>query len=201
MIFASGTKTYFLNERVSGESPNREQRVIGHYLKNDSTTMINQLLKGLVDLIYGTGRTRRRFELDHPNEKVLAADASKGIVTTTNQDIQRGLDWVTSQRAVVLLTDQKIICGKWTIPLDTISRAQLFKIHSLFGSGQVLKVQTTDDKNYQFGMQLNPEWTNQQRLPLTLEKGQVKYSAFSVVVRIIAVGYLIYWLYERFIAY
>jgi len=163
--------------------------------------MINQLLKGLVDLIYGTGRTRRRFELDHPNEKVLAADASKGIVTTTNQDIQRGLDWVTSQRAVVLLTDQKIICGKWTIPLDTISRAQLFKIHSLFGSGQVLKVQTTDDKNYQFGMQLNPEWTNQQRLPLTLEKGQVKYSAFSVVVRIIAVGYLIYWLYERFIAY
>ena len=69
--------------------------------------MINQPLKGLVDLIYGTGRVRRKFELDKPDEKVLAADASKGIVTTTNQDIQRGLDWVTSQRAVVLLTDKK----------------------------------------------------------------------------------------------
>ncbi len=162
--------------------------------------MINQLLKGLVDLIYGTGRVRRKFELDNPSENILAADASKGIVTTTNQDIQRGLDWVTSQRAVVMLTDKKIICGKWTIPLDTILTAQLIKIISLFGGGQVLKVQTTDDKNYQFGMQLNPEWTNQQRLPLTFEKGQVKYSTFSIVVRLIAVGYLIYGLYERFIA-
>ena len=162
--------------------------------------MINQLLKGLVDLIYGTGRVRRKFERDNPNEKVLAADASKGIVTTKNQDIQRGLDWVTSQRAVVLLTDKKIISGKWTIPLDTIATAQLLNINSLFGSGQVLKVQTTDDKNYQFGMQLNPEWTSQQQLPLTLEKGQVKHSAFSIIVRLIAVGYLIYWLYERFIA-
>ncbi len=162
--------------------------------------MTNQLLKGLVDLIYGTERARRKFEREHPNEKVLAADASKGIVTTKNQDIQLGLDWVTSQRAVVLLTDKKLVCGKWTIPLDTISTAQLFKIKSLFGGGQVLKVQTTDDKNYQFGMQLNPEWTSQQRLPLTLEQGHVTYSAFSIIVRLIAVGYLIYWIYERFIA-
>ena len=73
--------------------------------------MIDKLLKGFVDLIYGTGRVRQKFELDNPNEKVLAADASKGIMTTSNQDIQRGLDWVTSQRAVVLLTDKKIVCG------------------------------------------------------------------------------------------
>ena len=92
--------------------------------------MINQLLKGLVDIIYGTGRVRQKFELENPNEKVLAADASKGIVTTSDQNIQRGLDWVTSQRAVVLLTDKKIICGQWTIPLDTISTAQLLKINS-----------------------------------------------------------------------
>ena len=162
--------------------------------------MINQILKGLVDIIYGTRRVRRKFELDNPNEKVLTADASKGIIITTNQDIQRGVDWVTSQRAVVMLTDKKIVCGKWTIPLETISTAQLIKINSLFGDGQVLKVQTTDDKNFQFGMQFNPEWTNQQRLPLTLEKGQVKHSEFSIIVRVIAVGFLIYWIYERFIA-
>lgn len=161
--------------------------------------MINQLLKGLVDLIYGTGRARRKFERDNPNEKVIAADASKGIVTTTNQEIRRGLDWVTSQRAVVMLTDKKIICGKWIIPFDTIATAQLIKTNSLFGGGQVLKIQTADDKNYQFGMQLNPKWTNQQQLKLTLEKGQVKHSPFSIIVRLIAVGYLIYWLYERFI--
>ncbi|MBL7884236.1 MAG: hypothetical protein JNL69_09215 [Bacteroidia bacterium] len=161
--------------------------------------MINQLLKGLVDQIYGTGRARRKFERENPNEKVLAADASKGIVTTTNKGIQRGLDWVISQRAVILLTDKKLVCGKWAIPLDTISTAQLLKINSLFGGGQVLKVRTTDDKNYQFGMQLNPEWTSQQQLPLTLETGQVKHSAFSIILRLMAVGYLIYWIYERFI--
>lgn len=162
--------------------------------------MINRLLKGIVDIIYGTERTRRNFERDNPNEKVLAADASKGIMTTTNQEIQRGLDWVTSQRAVVLLTDKNLVCGKWTIPLDTISTAKLLKINSLFGGGQVLKVQTIDNKNYQFGMQLNPEWINQQQLPLILEKGQVKNSAFSIMVRLIVFGYLIYWIYEKFLA-
>ena len=160
---------------------------------------MNKLMKEFVDLIYGTGRERRKYQLTNPTENVLAADASKGIVTTNNQDIQRGFDWVTSQRAVVLLTDTKIVSGKWIIPLDTIDTIQLLKINSLFGAGQVLKVQTKDDKNYQFGMQLNPEWTNQQVIPLTLVKGQIKYSLFSVVVRVILIAYFIYWLYDRFI--
>ena len=162
--------------------------------------MINKMMKGLVDLVYRTGQVRRNFELDNPNENVLAADASKGIITEKNQDIQRGLDWVTSQRAVILLTEKRIICGKWAISLDTVSSAQLHKINSIFGSGQVLKIQTQDGKNYQFGMQLNPEWTNQQLFPLTLEKGQVKYSVFSIIARLIVVGYLLYWFYKRFVA-
>lgn len=75
---------------------------------NDNTkVMINQILVGLVDFIYGIGRVKLKFELDNPNENVLAADTSNSIVTISNQGIQRGLDWVTSQRAVVLLTDKK----------------------------------------------------------------------------------------------
>lgn len=156
--------------------------------------MINQLLKAIADLIFGTALARRKYERDNPGEKVLAADASKGIRTKSNQDIQRGVDWIGSQRAVILLTDQKIVCGKWSIPLDTIASAQLLKINL----GQVLKIETTDNENYQFGMQFNPEWTQQQRLPLAFEKGQVKYSPFSIILRVIVYGYLIYWLYERF---
>lgn len=161
--------------------------------------MVNQLMKGLVDLIYGTRRARQKYQNDNPTERVLAADGSKGIITTDNQEIQRGLDWVTSQRAIVMLTEKNIICGRWTIPLDNVETAQLFKINSLFGQGQVLKIQTKDRKNYQFGMQLNPEWTTQQVLPLRMEVGQVKYSVFSIIVRLLAVGYLIYWIYESFI--
>ena len=154
------------------------------------------MMKGFVDIVYMTGRARRKFERDNPNEKVFAADASKGIVTEYNQDIKHGLDWVTSQRAVILLTDKKIVCGKWTILLDAISDIQL----STYGSGQVLKIQTKDGTNYQFGMQINPEWTNQQILPLTLEKGQVNYSSFRIIVRLILFGYIIYWFYRHFIS-
>lgn len=152
-----------------------------------------------MDLIYGTGRIKRKFERDHPNEKVLAAGASKGIATSSDQDLQRGVHWVTSQRAVVLLTEKNIVCGKWTVPLHTISKAHLITIHSLFVSGQVLKIQTFDNHNYQFGMQLNPEWVTQQQLPLIVEKGKVKHSAFSVIARLFAVGCLTYWLYKQFL--
>ena len=153
-------------------------------------------MKGFVDFVYMTERARKKFELGNLNEKVLAADASKGIKTEKNQDIQHGLDWVTSQRAVILLTNKRIICGKWTIPIDSISAAQLLQM----GSGQVLKIQTADGNNYQFGMQINLEWTTQQVLPLTIEKGQAKYSLFSILIRLLLVGYIIYWLYNRFLA-
>jgi predicted choloylglycine hydrolase len=73
----------------------------------------------------------------------------------------------------------------------------LLKIGSLFGQGQVLKIKTKDNSHYQFGMQFNPEWTEQTFLPLALERGKVKTSRFSLIVRIIAIGYLIYWALER----
>jgi hypothetical protein len=160
--------------------------------------MINKLLKGLVDLIYGVGRVKTNYLKTNPTEKILAADGSKGITTKGDKGIERGLDWVTSQRAVVLLTDKKIKCGQWDISLENIETAQLLKINSLFGPGQVLKLKTKDDIHYQFGMQFNPEWTNQNVLPLTIEQGQVKTSTFSLIMRLILVGYIIYWLLGTF---
>ena len=160
--------------------------------------MISQLLKALVDLIYGTARARKKYEMNNPTETVLAADGAKGILTKDLQEITRGLNWAVSQRAIILLTNKKVICGKWTISLEDIATAQLLKVHTLLGGGQVLKIQTNDNKYYQFGMQLNPEWTTQKILPLSLEKGKIKDSPFSLVVRLIAFGYLIYWLYVSF---
>jgi hypothetical protein len=161
--------------------------------------MINKLTKELVDLIYNTERVRRKYQMNNPSETVLAADGSKGVMTVENQEIKRGLNWTTSQRAVIMLTDKKLVCGKWIIPLNQISSGQLVKVKALFGSGQILKIQTKDNEYYQFGMQLNTEWTNQHVLPLTVETGQIKHSAISILVRIIAVGYLIYLLYDSFI--
>lgn len=151
-----------------------------------------------MDLIYGTKREVNKHELLYPNDKVFAADASKGIITNGNQDIKRGANWVTSQRAIILLTKSQIICGKWIIPLEEIESSELFKISSIFADGMVLKIQTKNDVNYQFGMQFNTEWMEQNILPLTIEKTKVKYSAYSIIVRLILVGFWVFWLYNRY---
>jgi hypothetical protein len=148
--------------------------------------------KQLTDFLYGTNRVKSRFSSQYPDEIVLAADASKGIKTTGDLEIKRSANWVTSQRAVVVLTDKRIKSGKWDIPLVDIEASQLVKINTTFGPGQVLKVQTKNNEYYQFGMQLNPEWTNQSTLPLTIEKGNIKYSVFSIIVRVALIGYIIY---------
>ncbi|WP_207434538.1 hypothetical protein [Sabulibacter ruber] len=157
-----------------------------------------EILKKITDAIYGTEKVRRNYSTQYPNETVLAADASKGIMTKGNKATQRSLDWATSQRAVVLLTDKRVKCGKWDIPLDSIESAQLVKINTTFGPGQVLKLETKDKENYQFGMQMNREWTEQNVLPITLESGSVKYSLISIALRLLLVGYLFYWLFEEF---
>jgi hypothetical protein len=143
---------------------------------------------------------RKKFERNNPDEKVLASDGCKGIITEQNQDIKRGTQWLASKRAVLLLTEKRIICGKWIIPLETVATARLSRIKALFMDGQVLKIQTEDGKNYQFGMQFNTEWANQQALPLSYENEKVKYSLFSILIRVYLIGYLVYWLWERFTA-
>ncbi len=160
--------------------------------------MMNSLLKKLTDLIYGTKRAKRIYELKNSGEKVIVADACKGIITTDKTNITLGLDWVKSQRAVIMLTQKNIICGKWSIPINSISDAKLTKLKTLFGGAQVLTIQTVDETNYQFGMQVNPEWTNQKQLLLIVEDGNLQYSKFSIIVRLILILYLGYWVYSRF---
>lgn len=160
--------------------------------------MINRLLKGIVDLVFAVGLVKSKFLNDHPAERILAADGAKGIITKGDQEIERGIDWVDSQRAVILLTHKRIRCGTWDIPLTNIEAARLLKISSLYGPGLVLKVKTRDNQHYQFGMQFNPEWTTQTALPLTLEQGTVKTSTFSLIIRLLGVGSVIYWLLNRF---
>lgn len=155
--------------------------------------MINRLLKNFVDFIYGTKKAAMKFKTEYPDETILASDACKGISPAQDKAVKRGSDWVTAQRAVLLLTDKRIVCGKWNIPLETISEAHLIEYRSLFGgAGQVLKIETENGKYYQFGMQKNPAWTNQSTLPLSLEKGQTANAAFSILFWLIILGYIIY---------
>ncbi len=152
------------------------------------------VLKNVTDFFYRTGRVKNKFSNDFPEEKVLAADASKALLSKGTGKIKWGVDWVTSQRAVVLLTDRRIKYGYWDIPLEEVERAQLVKVNSLFGSGQILKITTCDNYSFQFGMQRNREWTDQSVLPITLEKGKLQYSLLNMLSKVIIVGFLVYFI-------
>lgn len=157
---------------------------------------MNEFMKQLVDLIYGTKNARNVYQSKNPSEIVLAANGAKGIITINNQNIERGLNWAISKRAVIILTNSTVIFGKWTILLDNIQSAQLLQISSILGNGLVLKIQTKDNKHYQFGMQMNHEWLKQKVLPLKLEKAVISNSLFSIVLRIFIICYLAFVLYR-----
>ena len=154
--------------------------------------MAIQMTKKVIDFIYGASKVKRRFQAAHPGETVLASDACKGFVSNRDKAVKQGADWVTAQRATLLLTDKRIVCGKWEIPLDIIVEAHLITFSSLFSSGQVLKIGTAEGDFYQFGMEKNPEWTRQATLPLTLEKGPSIHPLVKTLFWVILLGYLIY---------
>ena len=152
----------------------------------------NQTLsKKYVDFIYGVQRKKKKYLEGHPTEKILVADGSKGIQTGKEESVQMGIQWVFAQRAVILLTNKKIISGKWTIPLDQISKAELIH-YSPFSNGQVLKIKTKGNQFFQFGMQKNPEWNKQKALPLKTQEQNAKYSLLSTTIRLAAMAYLFY---------
>ena len=183
----------------SVRSPGVPRRPLCMSSRSGTVGRVTNISKRISDFVYGTQRVRRRYEAQHPDERVVASDASKGVRAGEDKVVRRGMNWVASQRAVILLTDKRIVCGKWDIPLDTVTHAQLVRVKTLLGSAHVLKIATTDQGYFQFGMQGNDEWVDQEVLSLTLSRGRVRYSPFSLVVRIALIGYLVYRLILRFV--
>lgn len=68
--------------------------------------------------------------------------------------------WITARRGAFILTTEKLVCGSWHIPLSTIKVAQLPYINLGTTCGLVLKVATTEEDHYQFGLQYDPVWEN-----------------------------------------
>src|SRR5262245_7847854 len=62
-------------------------------------------------------------------------------------------NWLAARRAWLDIQDDRIVCGDWTIPVDAIETATLYKTHQLFIPVSVLELQTGIG-TFQFG--LNP---------------------------------------------
>ena len=116
--------------------------------------------------------------------------------TAEGEELRRSLNWVISRRGILKVMPDALVCGNWRIPYSQIDEAVLFSIWSLL-PGFLLRVKSKG-KTYQFGLNWNPFWKRELPFPVAREKGKLKHSAFSIVIRLILVGYIVYWIWKHY---
>jgi hypothetical protein len=107
-------------------------------------------------------------------------------------------NWVASKRAWFKVYGDRIECGGWVIPFSEVKQAMIYNTRQMFIPVQVLQV-VTEQGRFQFGF--NP-WASPFKylaLDMRQETIRLKYSPFSIVVRGLILGYLAYWVWDRWI--
>lgn len=119
--------------------------------------------------------------------------------TTAEGDQMRfGPTWVTARRASLKVFSNRLECGDWKIGYEEIKESGLYSIRTNFViPGYVLKV-ATENKTYHFGLNYGRFWKGTLPFEVQREKGKMKYSPFSILIRALLYGTLAYWLYTEF---
>ncbi|MEO1590906.1 MAG: hypothetical protein AAFU71_06405 [Cyanobacteria bacterium J06632_22] len=107
--------------------------------------------------------------------------------TAEGDDIRRSLNWVTARRTFLKVYTDRIECGPWLIPHTAIDEAVLFRVTQFFIPGYVLRIKTHCEI-YQFGLNWNPFWKGDLPFPVERSVAHIKWSAFSIAVRLAALG-------------
>lgn len=107
-------------------------------------------------------------------------------------------NWLVSKRAWFKIFDDRIECGSWKIPKDSIHKAIVYKTKQMFIPVTVLQL-ITEEGSYQFGF--NPWARPIRHLDIEVEERSVKlqYSFFSILVRVAVLAYIGYWVWSEFI--
>ncbi len=134
-------------------------------------------------------------EYDTLQAKPIHRCMTKGVEGAPSQ-FEYGLSWVTSRRATLKIFTDRLECGDWNIPYAGIQRAVLFETKQWFIPCYVLKVLTADTA-YQFGLNPNKFWKGDLPFKAIREKGRLKYSAYSIAIRVVLVAGLIWYFYSR----
>lgn len=127
--------------------------------------------------------------------KPLYRCMTKGV-RGASESFEYGLSWVTSRRAFLNVLPDRLACGDWSIPYPTITQAVLFQTRQMFIPCYILKLQT-QDATYQFGLNGNKYWAGNLPFPVTRQTGRLKYSAYSIVVRVILAAALVWFFFLR----
>ncbi len=162
----------------------------------EDMTRAEKFWLNLTNRLYLVPRQVRAFQQRHPDARVLAAGAAKGRRMAQGAPLQREAGWITAKRAALILTDDALVCGDWRIPLTSVTAAKLILVPNWSMRALVLQV-TTTDQHYNFGLLYDPAWVQQTVLPLSIEEGKVGFSLFSIALRVIVFGLLIWWILDR----
>lgn len=106
-------------------------------------------------------------------------------------------NWAFSRRGWFKVYADRVECGAWSIPLSEVKRAIVYRAKQMFIPVTVLHL-ITDNGSYQFGF--NP-WANPIRhlnMEFEEQKVRLRYSPFSVAIRIALVGYIGFLLWQEY---
>jgi hypothetical protein len=105
--------------------------------------------------------------------------------------------WITAQRGWLNIYPDRLECGDIVIPAEAVMDAVLYEARHWFLPVYVLAV-TIADGTWQFA--LNPWARIASHLPFEFrrERVRLRYSAFSIAVRVALLVYFVYWLIRRF---
>ena len=108
---------------------------------------------------------------------------------------RRSWSWATSRRAWFKVFRDRIECGDWKIPLESIRRAVVYRGRSFLLPVRVLHLEA-ESGTYQFGF--NPWVKIESHLPFETEWQKVRFghSVLSVVARVVVAAYVVYWLWQ-----
>jgi hypothetical protein len=120
---------------------------------------------------------------------------TKGVRGAADQ-FEYGLSWVTSRRGSLKVFSDRLECGDWTIPFEEIQQAVLFETRQWFIRCYVLKVRTAAT-TYQFGLNPGRFWRGDLPFEVERQKGRLKYSAFSIAIRVVLVAAILWHFYSR----
>jgi hypothetical protein len=136
--------------------------------------------------------------IQNPSATLLHNCMTKAT-TAEGDALRHSQNWVMARRAILQVWSDRLVCGDWTIPHDSIREAVLYSIRSsFFIPGYVLRVRT-DDRTFQFGLNAGKFWRGDLPFPVSRERGRLSYSPFSLVIRLIIIGYLLYYVWTQFI--
>lgn len=109
-------------------------------------------------------------------------------------EVRRSSNWVTARRARLHVTRDALVCGDWTIPYADIQEAVLFSVSQMLVPGYVLRVKAKG-VTYQFGLNWGRFWERELPFPVHREKARLRYSFFSIALRIMLIAIVAHWLW------